>query len=411
MREAFWLVRGALNTYGWINDHAPSGVKRWIAKRMDPSVSQAEDGAAFDLVRGSVNLMLASMLIAWGTSMKLPLSTTFVTFMVAMGTSLADRAWGRESAVFRITGVISVIGGWFITAGMAFIGAGIVVCLMHKGGVPVMIAGGIISVVMLIRSNIRFRKKQQETEKDTLFQTILSTEDKTEVWPLLRIYINEKQRMFLQFAAQTYSDVTAGFINDNTKLLSRSEKALVTEKDVLKGQRRKLTLCMRLLPTGTAMEKNTWFHLSNNMAMSMTYSLRRINEVCKEHVENNFRPLPMQFHDKFTRLCEKINQTILDSEKAIEVYDPETIDSLRTRCDKVKDELTYRTREVYDLLQKGDASDLTVAYVYLNVLQESQEFITSLRKLLRAVGKLNLAPSSYRSFSHHETREIDKTGD
>ncbi len=153
------LVRGALNTYGWINEHAPSGVKRWIAKRMDPSVSQAEDGAAFDLVRGSVNLMLASMLIAWGTSMKLPLSTTFVTFMVAMGTSLADRAWGRESAVFRITGVISVIGGWFITAGMAFIGAGIVVCLMHKGGVPVMIAGGIISVVMLIRSNIRFRKK------------------------------------------------------------------------------------------------------------------------------------------------------------------------------------------------------------------------------------------------------------
>ncbi len=130
----------------------------------------------------------------------------------------------------------------------------------------------------------------------------------------------------------------------------------------------------------------------------MTYSLRRINEVCKEHVENNFRPLPMQFHDKFMRLCEKINQTILDSEKAIEVYDPETIDSLSTR-------------EVYDLLQKGDASDLTVAYVYLNVLQESQEFITSLRKLLRAVGKLNLAPSSYRSFSHHETREIDKTRD
>ena len=119
----------------------------------------------------------------------------------------------------------------------------------------------------------------------------------------------------------------------------------------------------------------------------------------------------MQFHDKFMRLCEKINQTILDSEKAIEVYDPETIDSLRTRCDKVKDELTYSTREVYDLLQKGDASDLTVAYVYLNVLQESQEFITSLRKLLRAVGKLNLAPSSYRSFSHHETREIDKTKD
>lgn len=268
-----------------------------------------------------------------------------------------------------------------------------------------MIAGGIISLVMLIRSNIRFRKKQQEAKQDTLFQTILSTEDKSEVWPLLNVYINEKQRMFLQFAAGTYSDVTSGFINDNTKLLSRSEKALVTEKDVLKGQRRKLTLCMRQLPIGIAMEKNTWFHLSNNMAMSMTYSLRRINEVCKEHVDNNFRPLPSQFHDKYTRLCEKIRQILLDSDNAIEVYDPDTIDALRTRCDKIKDELTYRTREVYELLQKGDASDLTVAYVYLNVLQESQEFITSLRKMLRAVGKLNLAPTSYRSFSHHENRE------
>ena len=95
-----------------------------------------DQGAAFDLIRGSVNLVLAGALIALGTSLKLPLSTTFVTFMVAMGTSLADRAWGRESAVFRITGVISVIGGWFITAGVAFIGAGLIVLMMHYGGHP-----------------------------------------------------------------------------------------------------------------------------------------------------------------------------------------------------------------------------------------------------------------------------------
>ena len=106
------LVRAALNAHAWINERMPAGLKRWISRRMDTSVTQEEDGAAFDLIRGSVNLMIAGMLIAFGTSLKLPLSTTFVTFMVAMGTSLADRAWGRESAVFRITGVISVIGGW-----------------------------------------------------------------------------------------------------------------------------------------------------------------------------------------------------------------------------------------------------------------------------------------------------------
>lgn len=395
------LVRGALNTFSWVSERTPAGVKRWIAGRMDTSVQQPEAGAAFDLVRGSVNLMLAGMLIAFGTSHKLPLSTTFVTFMVAMGTSLADRAWGRESAVFRITGVISVIGGWFITAGVAFIGAGIVVCLMHKGGVPVMIAGGVIALAMLVRSNIRFNRKKSELQNDTLFQTILSTSDQTEVWPLLRVYINEKQKMFLSFGAGIYADVINGFVGDKARLLSNAGKALAGEKDVLKGQRRKLTLCLRKASPQTAMEKSTWFHLSNNMAMSITYNLRRINEVCKEHVENNFTPLPSQFHSFLVSVRDEVSAIFLDSEKAVDENNPELIDSLRRRCESVKRDLSSHSREVYDLLQNGDASNMTVAYVYLNLLQESQELVTSLRKMLRAVGKLNLMPSHYRSFSQH----------
>ncbi len=394
------LVRVSLNAISGVSDHTPQRVKRWVAKRMDSSFTQPEEGAAFDLVRGSVNLMLAAMLIAFGTSMKLPLSTTFVTFMVAMGTSLADRAWGRESAVFRITGVISVIGGWFVTAGVAFIGAGIVVCLMHMGGVPVMIAGGLIALFLLLRSNIKFRKKQSEVKADTLFQTIINTENRDEVWPLLKIYINEKQKMFLDFAAATFADVTNGFMEDNVKLLSRAEKGLVKEKDVLKSQRRKLTLCLRRADPETAMEKSTWFHLSNNMAMSMSYNLRRINEACKEHVDNNFRPLPQPFRDSFAATRDKIRRLLLDSAAAIEESNPETIDSLRRRCEAMKGSLTDSARNVYEYIQNGNRDDLAVDYVYLNLLQESQEFVTSLRKLLRASGKLNLAPSHYRSFTH-----------
>lgn len=399
------LVRVALNSFNWVSDRTPAGVKRWISKRMDSTTTQPEEGAAFDLVRGSVNLMLAGILIAWGTSMKLPLSTTFVTFMVAMGTSLADRAWGRESAVFRITGVISVIGGWFITAGVAFIGAGMVVCLMHLGGIPVMIAGGVIAIGVLIRSNIRFRKKKQEVENDTLFQTILSTEDTTEVWPLLRIYINEKFKMFLQFAATAYDDVAGGFLEDNSRMLSRAEKALVSEKDVLKSQRRKMTVCLRKVAPETAIEKSTWFHLETTMAMSMTYNLRRVNEVCKEHVDNNFRPLPAVFHDNLAAIREKITAVLRDSEAAIEESRPDVIDGLRRRCDEIKNCLTARSREVYEFLRNDNDADMTVAYVYLNLLQESQEMVTSLRKLLRASGKLNLAPSSYRSFTHPRDAE------
>ena len=96
------LVRASLNMFSWIQSRTPKKIRLWIGKRLDSSLAQPEDGAAFDLVRGSVNLMIAGMLIALGTSMKLPLSTTFVTFMVAMGTSLADRAWGRELSLIHI---------------------------------------------------------------------------------------------------------------------------------------------------------------------------------------------------------------------------------------------------------------------------------------------------------------------
>lgn len=399
------LVRSAINANAWVVDHTPIALRRWVSRRMDNRRTQEEHGAAFDLVRGAVNLMLASMLIALGTSLKLPLSTTFVTFMVAMGTSLADKAWGRESAVFRVTGVISVIGGWFVTAIVAFLGAGIVVFLMHKGGVGMMIALGVIAVALLIRSNIRFNNKKKENPDEMLFHTIISTENPAEVWPLLKIYINEKQKMFLSFISQSFSDTTDGFLYEKNKLLSKTQKALMTEKSVLKAQRRKMTLCMRKLPPEIAMEKSTWFHLSNNMAMSMTYNLRRVNEAFKEHVDNNFHPLPLEFHVTFKSICKRIKRVIVDAMDSVDENRPEIIDELRQRSSEIKSDLSKNVREIYALLQQGDSRNLTVAYVYLNVLQESQEFVTSLRKLLRANGKLNLEPSTYRSFSKSSRQE------
>lgn len=395
------LVRMSLNTYYWLREHTPAKVRLWLGSRMDNSVTQEEPGASFDLLRGAVSLMVASVLIAWGTSMKLPLSTTFVTFMVAMGTSLADRAWGRESAVFRITGVISVIGGWFITAGVAFIGAGIVVCMMHLGGVPVIIAGGVIAVSLLIRSNRKFSKKKKAEQNETLFQTILSTEDSSEVWRLLLIYINEKNEKFLGFITDIYENVSAGFIKEDSKILSKTEKILEQEKNVLKSQRRRLTLCLRKVRPETAIEKSTWFHLNNNMMMSMTYNLSRIVEVCKEHVDNNFRPLPAVFHERYVEISGKVVELLRESRAAVADGSPDRIDLLRRRCEEIKKELSSCARDVYESLHSDDASNMAVAYVYLNMLQESQEFITSLRKQLRASGKLNLEPSSYRSFSRY----------
>ncbi|MDE6382068.1 MAG: inorganic phosphate transporter, partial [Muribaculaceae bacterium] len=257
-RIARRLVRWTLSLLAWVRSVTPVRVRRWFNRRFDTDQTIMEQGAAFDLVRGSVNLVLAGALIALGTSLKLPLSTTFVTFMVAMGTSLADRAWSRESAVFRITGVISVIGGWFLTAGAAFIGAGLIVAAMHFGGQWVMILLAVITVVIIIRSNRRFRNKTEADNGDALFQTIISTKDKDSSWPLLQLYITEQQSKFLSYASEKYGDMTAAFINENAGVLRKTESGLVKQKDILKNARRKETLCLRPLTRETYIEKSAW---------------------------------------------------------------------------------------------------------------------------------------------------------
>ena len=387
-RIARRLVRWTLSVLAWVRRVTPPRVRRWFNRRFNVDETIMDQGAAFDLIRGSVNLVLAGALIALGTSMKLPLSTTFVTFMVAMGTSLADRSWGRESAVFRITGVISVIGGWFITAGAAFIGAGVIVALMHFGGHWVIFALAVLTIYLLIRSNRRFRNKQETESSDALFQTIITTEDKTRTWPMLMLYIKEQQQDFLAFAENSYRDITAAFIAENSGALNKAESALAQRKNVLKNARRKETLCLRHVQHETAIEKSPWFYLSNNLCMSLLYNLRRINEVCKEHVENNFRPLPPRYTEEYELLRTRISILFNDTLEVMQNNDMQPIALLRRHCDEIKDSISAAYHRIQDHLREGDTASMTVLYVYVNILQETQEMVSSIRKYLRAFAKL-----------------------
>ena len=158
------LVRFSLNLSNTLVRITPEKAKQWIGTRFRKEETILEDGAAFDMVRASVNLVLAGLLIAVGTSLKLPLSTTYVTFMVSMGTSLADRAWGRDSAVFRITGVLSVIGGWFITAGAAFTICFFVALIIHFGGTVAILVMVAIAIYALIHSQVMYKKRKQKEQ-------------------------------------------------------------------------------------------------------------------------------------------------------------------------------------------------------------------------------------------------------
>lgn len=387
-RIARRLVRWSLSVLSWVRRVTPVRMRRMFNRRFNVDETIMEQGAAFDLIRGSVNLVLAGALIALGTSLKLPLSTTFVTFMVAMGTSLADRAWGRESAVFRITGVISVIGGWFLTAGAAFIGAGVIVSAMYFGGHWAMFALAILTIVLIIRSNRRFKAAKEADNGDALFQTILSTENREESWNLLMCYITDRQQKFMTYARDSYLAITGAFIRENAGALRKSGSSLMLWKNYLKNDRRKETLCLRRVSRETAIEKSAWFYLSNNCCMGILYNLRRINEICAEHVDNNFHPLPECYASEFALISTRIEMLFNDTLAMMDSRATGTITVLRRHCDEIKDSISDAYHRIHDQLREGDIDAMTVLYVYINMLQETQEMVSGIRKYLRAFAKL-----------------------
>lgn len=364
----------------------PVGVRNWIDSRFNKDEMIIANGAAFDLVRASVNLVLAGLLIALGTSLKLPLSTTYVAFMVAMGSSLADRAWGRESAVFRVTGVLSVIGGWFITAGAAFIICFIVTLIMFYGGIVAMMVMIGVAVLMLVRSNIRYRNKLKNEQQDDLFQQMLQTRDKAEIWRLLRRHVREQLAGVLAFSARIYVQMTDGFIHEDLKSLRKAVAATNDEKDLLKKIRRKEILGLRRIDRNVAIEKNTWFHLGSNSSEQMMYCLKRMCEPCKEHVDNNFNPLPESYVKEFLPLRDELTALVLQVQGMIMAGMYEEVGAVMEKGELLKEKFSRLQKLQLARVQEKDNS-LKISLVYLNLLQESQEFVSILRHMLRASRK------------------------
>ena len=380
------LVRSMTTLGNNISKIIPVMVKVWLDSRINKDEAILANGAAFDLVRASVNLVLAGLLIALGTSLKLPLSTTYVAFMVAMGSSLADRAWGRESAVFRVTGVLSVIGGWFITAGAAFIICFFVTMIMYFGGMTAMVIMIGVAAFILIRSNNKYRKKMKSEKQDDVFQQMLSSKDKAVVWNLLRQHVRENLVKVLDFAANTYGQMTDGFIREDLKSLRKAVSSTNDEKDILKKIRRKETLGMRRIDRNVAIEKNTWFHLGSNSSEQMMYCLKRMCEPCKEHVDNNFNPLPAECAEEFVPIRDMLKSLLERTKDIIDKGNYEEADLVLAEGEELKTCLSRLHKMRIERMQEENSS-VKLSLVYLNLLQESQELVSIMRHMLRASRK------------------------
>ena len=376
-------VRNVMSLSNTISKYIPNKAKRWLDTRFNSDEAIMADGAAFDLVRASVNLVLAGLLIIIGTSLQLPLSTTYVAFMVAMGSSLADRAWGRETAVYRITGVVSVIGGWFITAGAAFILCFCISLFMYFVGPIAMLLAIALVVFIIIRNNKMFKKHEANENKDQIFRQLIRTNDKVQVRKLLGDHVQMTQLDTIDFARNNYLQIINGLINDDYKTLRHSSNALYEHNSIWKKMRRKELIGMKKIDYLTAIEKNTWFHLGCNSISQTLYCLKRMSDPCLEHIDNRFNPLPEAWIKELIPLRDQTVALLDETRRMIAERDYSNADKVLVDANAAK-RLLSETRDKQEVRMQTEEGDLQIGILYLNTLQETQELISTIRHLLRA---------------------------
>ena len=384
------LVRTCNNISTTLLSVVPPRAKDWIDSRFNNNEIILEDKASFDLVRASVNVVLSGLLIAVGTSLKLPLSTTYVAFMVAMGSSLADRAWGRESAVYRITGVLSVIGGWFITAGAAFTICFLVALLIHVGGVAAMAAMVGLAVYMLIRSHLAYRKKMKkeamQEEVDSTISKLRETKDKREALSLFREHSREELCNVLNFASDAFNRSVHDFMDENLRELRKVMIAIEEKKSYLKQVKRVGTLGVTQLEHDIAIDKGLYYYQGNDFASEIVFSIRRLTEPGKEHVDNHFSPLCEVQKEDFGKMTDSIVSFLNRSAAMIESNDYHRMDDLIAESMDLLAKLTLLKKEELKRIQ-GQSGSTKVSMVYLNMVQEAQNVVAFTANLLKVSRK------------------------
>lgn len=387
------LVRSTSNMASSVLSVVPLSVKRWIDSRFTNNDAVMENKASFDLIRASVNVVLSGLLIAMGTSLKLPLSTTYVAFMVAMGSSLADRAWGRESAVFRITGVMSVIGGWFITAGAAFTIAFIVALLIFWGGIPAMVVMVLLTVYSLYRSHKIYKnKKRKEALREEVNATVTqlsTTTNKMEALQLFRKHNREELSGLLRFTATEWQTVIQGIMKENRRDLKNVLNEIGDKKTQLKHERRVGTLGVTQLDNDIAVDKGLYYYMTNDFATDILYSIRRLTEAGKEHLDNNFNPLSEQQNKDLNKVIDPILEFMNKAADMVEQNDYRFYDTLVSEAGALNGQLIALKKAELRRIQ-GQNGSTKVSMLYLNMLQETQNVVTFARNLIKVSKKFQM---------------------
>lgn len=380
------LVRGAINTSQAFNKVLPSGLIKWFDKQFDSTESDkkrdelGKDAPAFDMIRASVNLVVASIIISIATNFKLPLSTTYVTFMVAMGTSLSDRAWGRESAVYRITGVLSVIAGWFMTAFTAFTVAFIIANIIYFGGITAVIVLLITAIYFIYRSHTHFNKKNtkeseindleiEEVDGQILSSTILD-KCKLSVSQIIRevsFVYNESLNSFEAEDRKRLKDITKEVEQINKKTKKLKDNIFSTVKKLQEED----------------IDSGLYYVQVADYIREAAHCLTFITNPYFEHIDNNHKVFTPEQFKELNVIKNEITSIFEDSVKMIDTSGFNSLDELLAKVQNlIKHLRNYRKEQLKRI--KNEKASTKGSLLYLNILHETQNMLLHLINLLKA---------------------------
>ena len=374
------LVRGAMLLSKYTSYVLPNSAKNKIEKQFEKPVIELTQGKthelpAFDMVRAAVNLMVAGILISIATSYKLPLSTTYVTFMVAMGTSLADRAWGSESAVYRVAGVLNVIGGWFGTAITAFIAAGVAAYLIHLGGASMIAVLLFLAVLLLVRNSIKHVKKSKETKAEDS----LNRSESKSVQGVIEESADNISKV-LKRVGKINENAINGLINQDLSILKKNKKTVLKLESEIEDLQNNIFYFIKNLDD-TSVSASTFYIDVIGDLQDIAQSVGFISKVSHKHINNNHNALKKNQSKELKEIDKKLSGLFTKIQAAFDLRAFDQIPALiEDKKDLLKDVSIYAQKQV-ERTRTTESSPKNTT-LYFSVLLETEDLIKATMSLL-----------------------------
>ncbi|WP_298364531.1 inorganic phosphate transporter [uncultured Lutibacter sp.] len=374
------LVRGSILTSKYFSALIPNKIEEKIDKQFEKPVIELVHGKthelpAFDLVRAAVNLMVAGVLISIATSYKLPLSTTYVTFMVAMGTSLADRAWGSESAVYRVAGVLNVIGGWFFTAISAFIASGVAAYLIYLGG-PTMIAILLLlAVVLLVRNSLNHLKKSKEIKAE---DSLNRTESKS-VKGVIEESADNISKV-LKRVSKINENTINGLIKQDLPTLKKAKNTVVKLEHEIEDLQNNIFYFIKNLDESSLSASKFYIDVIGDL-QDIAQSVSFISKVSHKHINNNHKGLKVNQAKELKEIDEKLKHLF---GKIRTIFDSRSFDQISSIIEEkqglLNDVSAYAQKQV-ERTRTTESSPKNTT-LYFSILLETEDLIKAIMDLL-----------------------------